>query len=84
MPMVEEVNLALGNLAQPQAQTGEEFNTLFRYLAVNQELQQEYVRRLQEQERLTKPNLLAFKRRFTEESRSQDLLHDQEKVVGLN
>ena len=84
-PTVEEVNRALGNLALPQAtQSPEEFNTLFRFLAVNQESQEQYVRRLQEQEKQTKANLLAFKRRFKEESRSQDLLHDQEKVVGFH
>ena len=73
----------MGNLDQSQQQTGEEFNTLFRYLAVNQGSQQEYIRQLQEQERLTKANHLAFKKRFKEESRSQDLLHDQEKVEGI-
>ena len=82
---MEEVNRALGNLTFPQAtQSPEEFNTLFRFLAVNQESQEQYVRRLQEQEKQTKANLLAFKRMFKEESRLQDLLHDQEKVVGFH
>ena len=73
----------MGNLDQSQTQTGEEFNTLFRYLAVNQVSQQEYILQLQEQEWLTKANHLAFKKHFKEESRSQDLLHDQEKVDGF-
>ena len=72
----------MGRLDQSQQQSGEEFNTLFQYLAVNQGTQQEYIRQLQKQEWQTLANHLAFKRRFKEETRSQDLLHDQEKVEG--
>ena len=64
----------------PPLEAGGDISLMFQTLTVNQNAQEAYIRQLQVREQETLANQLVFKRKFKEEVRAADLLHDTEKV----
>ena len=64
----------------PPLGAGGDINLMFQTLSVNQNTQEAYIRELRAREQETLANQEVFRRKFKEEMRAADLLHDTEKV----
>ena len=78
-PPPSSLPAAAGGPPPPPAVSGD-ISLMFQTLAVTQNAQESYIRQLQAREQETLANQLVFKRKFKEEMRAADLLHDTEKV----
>ena len=83
-PLPSTLPAAAGGPPAPPVPVGgqpnQDISLMFQTLAVTQTAQESYIRQLQAREQETLANQAVFKKKFKEEMRAADLLHDTEKV----